>query len=156
MFTVWSLIPPGGMKMEMLCRGNFEKRIVVTAPEREKLSNQDWKVFAPEASSKSPLVVQFPKPLDHVLALKYIVVTDSFNNVIEGKTMITDDDRTWIFYPDKPWTGWHYTLQISPYLEDPAGNNFNNPFDIDLSVAKRVDSDEPIVTSFKVKTRTLN
>ena len=62
-----------------------------------------------------------------------------------------DNDRTWVFYPDKPWTGGHYALQISPYLEDPAGNNFNNPFDIDLSVAKRVDSDEPIVISFVVK-----
>ncbi len=62
-----------------------------------------------------------------------------------------DNDRTWAFYPDKPWTGGHYALQISPYLEDPAGNNFNNPFDIDLSVAKRVDSDEPIVISFVVK-----
>ncbi len=129
---------------------NYEKRIVVTPPQREKLSSQDWKIMEPEASSKSPLVVQFPKPLDHALAVKYIVVTDSFNNVMEGKT-IMDDDRTWAFYPDKPWAGGNYTLQISPYLEDPAGNNFNNPFDVDLSVAKRVNSDEPIVISFVVK-----
>ena len=131
--------------------GKFEKRIVVTAPEREKLSSQYWKVIAPEASAKGPLVLQFPRPVDHALAIKYIVITDSFNNVLEGKTMMGDDDRTWAFYPDKPWTGGHYALQISPYLEDPAGNNFNNPFDIDLSVAKRVDSDEPIVISFVVK-----
>ncbi len=49
---------------------NYEKRIVVTAPAREKLSNQDWKIMEPEASSKSPLVVQFPKPLDHAPRIK--------------------------------------------------------------------------------------
>ena len=129
----------------------YEKRIVVAAPEREKLSIQEWRIIAPDASSKTPLVLQFPKALDHALALKYIVVTDSFNNVMQGKTMMEDDDRTWVFYPDKPWTGGNYALQISPYLEDPAGNNFNNPFDVDLSVAKRVDSEEPIVISFVVK-----
>ncbi len=131
--------------------GNYEKRIVVTAPAREQLSNEDWKIFEPEASSKSPLVVQFPKPLDHALALKYIVVTDAFNNIFQGKFRMTNGDRTWTFHPDKPWTAGHYTLQISPYLEDPAGNNFNNAFDVDLSVAKRVNSDEPIVVPFVVK-----
>ncbi len=49
---------------------------------------------------------------------------------------MTNGDRTWTFYPDKPWTAGHYTLQISPYLEDPAGNNFNNAFDVDLSVSE--------------------
>ena len=97
------------------------------------------------------MVVQFPKPLDHALALKYIVVTDAFNNIIPGKSAVTNGDRTWKFYPDKPWTAGHYTLQISPYLEDPAGNNFNNAFDVDLSVSRRVNSDEPIVMSFVAK-----
>ena len=130
---------------------NFEKKMVVTASVREKLSNQDWKIMEPEVSTKSPLLVQFPKPLDHALALRYIVVTDAFNNIIQGKSGMTNGDRTWTFYPDKPWSAGHYTLQIAPYLEDPAGNNFNNPFDVDLSVAKRVNSDEPIVMSFEVK-----
>ena len=130
---------------------NFEKRIVVTAPQREKLSSQDWKIMEPEASSKSPLVVQFPKPLDHALAVKYIVVTDSFNNVMEGKTMMKMMIGPGHFILTNLGLEVHYTLQISPYLEDPAGNNFNNPFDVDLSVAKRVNSDEPIVISFVVK-----
>ena len=90
MFTDWLLIPRGGMKMEIPCRVNMKKESSVTAPAREKLSNNDWKIFEPEASSKGPLVVQFPKPLDHVLALKYIVVTDAFNNIIQGKSRLTE------------------------------------------------------------------
>lgn len=129
----------------------FKKKIVVITPDREKLSNQNWKIIEPEASSKSPLVVQFPKSLDHALALKYIIVTDAFNNIIQGKSELTGDDQFWTFYPDKTWTSGNYTLQISPYLEDPAGNNFNQAFDVDLSVAKRVTSDEPIVMPFMIK-----
>ena len=41
--------------------GNYEKKIVVTSPVREKLSNEFWKIIEPEASSKSPLVVQFER-----------------------------------------------------------------------------------------------
>jgi hypothetical protein len=129
---------------------NYEKKMVVGDARREKLSKQNWAITEPEASSRNPLVVRFDKPLDHTLALKYIVVADSFSNIIVGKTEMKDD-RTWTFYPNSPWNAGNYSLQISPYLEDPAGNNFNNPFDVDLSVAKRVNSEEPVIIPFIVR-----
>lgn len=137
-------------------RGNalsasFVKRIFVTDPERATLTAENWKIAEPQAGTKNPLVVQFDKPLDHALLLKYISVTHPLTGTVDGEAVLTQGDQVWKFTPDKPWGFDDYALEISPYLEDVAGNNFNNPFDIDLSVSGRVNSSEPVRVEFTVK-----
>jgi hypothetical protein len=80
MFTGWLLIPPGGMKMEMYCRVIMKKNCGHRFSAGK--TSKDWRIFGPEASSKSPLVVQFPKPLDHALALN-TCHNRAFNNIIQ-------------------------------------------------------------------------
>ena len=141
-------------------RGNtlahsYEKKIVVKDPDRTILNSSTWKITPPDAGSKDPLMVQFENPLDHVLTLKYIAVTDVLTGPLEGEASLIQGDKVWTFTPRKPWSSGSYTLTVSPYLEDPAGNNFNNPFDVDLSESERVNSGEVITVEFIVK-ETLN
>ena len=136
-------------------RGNplsasFVKRIFVTGPERATLTAENWKIAEPQAGTKNPVVVQFDKPLDHALLLKYISVTHPLMGMVDGEAVLTQGDRVWIFTPNNPWTFGRYTLEICPYMEDVAGNNFNNPFDIDLSVSGRVNSSEAVAVEFTV------
>ncbi|HTE31754.1 MAG TPA: hypothetical protein VK666_15340 [Chryseolinea sp.] len=128
----------------------FKKRFIVQAPERQRLTIDGWKVIEPLHGTKDPLIIRFDKPLDYALALKYIAVIDPMTDEVPGMSLLRRDDKLWIFIPRNPWPEGTYAIKISPLLEDPSGNNFNNPFDIDLTVSKRVTSTEPISISFTV------
>lgn len=130
---------------------SYKKRIFIKDADRTVLAINHWTIIAPLAGTKYPLIIRFDKPLDHALALKYISVTHPSLGIIDGVAALKQDDQLWVFTPDNPWTAGSYALQISPYLEDPAGNNFNNPFDVDLSVSARINSEEPITLVFEAK-----
>jgi hypothetical protein len=63
-------------------------------------------------------------------------------------TITFADSHLWIFKPDLPWKEDEYYVSVNPQLEDVAGNNFNNAFDIDLSKETRRNSAEPVKRSF--------
>ena len=124
--------------------------MMVEASCRTKLTTDHWKITAPEAGTMNSLRIEFERPLGHALALKYIFIRESLGEVLEGEAVLVEGDRIWMFTPYKPWSAGRYTMTISPLLEDAAGNNFNNPFDIDLSVSERINSDEPLTMEFVV------
>jgi hypothetical protein len=128
----------------------YEKIIVVKNSERTKLTPEHWRIVEPLAGTNGPVVVTFDKPMDHFLALKYITVVDPLNEEVQGEAVVSSNDKIWEFRPHQSWVPGRYTLAISPHLEDAAGNNFNNPFDLDLSTESRVDSSKPILIDFEV------
>ena len=124
------------------------KTFVVTRPERSRLSVEGWDVIPPLAGSLESVILKFDRAIDHALALKYITI-HSPSASIDGKAQMLDDS-TWTFTPSHFWIEGEYFIQISPLLEDVAGNNLNNAFDLDLSAARRKHSIEPIRLQFKI------
>ena len=51
--------------------------------------------------------------------------------LIEGKILPKEEEKSFLFYPDKPWTSGNYYLITDSRLEDLAGNNLNKLFDRD-------------------------
>ena len=121
---------------------SFKKTFSVTRAERSKVSPGFWTVIPPQAGSLGDVVISFDRPMDHALALKHISIT-STSGVATGQTQ-TVNDTVWKFTPDHPWLTGEYVITISPLLEDVAGNNLNNVFDIDLSKEGRVNSGKPV------------
>jgi hypothetical protein len=125
------------------------KTFSVVRAERAKVSPRDWKVIPPLAGSLSDVVIRFDRPMDHALALKYISI-HNLSGPVTGHAQ-TVDDTSWKFTPDHPWVGGNYVITISPLLEDVAGNNLNNVFDLDLSKESRVNSVEPVELPLSIK-----
>jgi hypothetical protein len=109
---------------------------------RSKVSPKDWKIETPLAGSLENIIISFDRPMDHALAIKHITVRNALGEV-KGSVKILNDSM-WKFKPDNPWIKGEYVLMVSPLLEDVAGNNLNNSFDLDLSKESRVKSDEVI------------
>ncbi len=121
---------------------SVRKTFSVTRAERGKISPRHWNVIPPLAGSLGDIVISFDRPMDHALALKHISIT-SASGVATGQAQ-TVNDTVWKFTPDHPWVAGEYVITISPLLEDVAGNNLNNVFDLDLSKERRVNSGEPV------------
>jgi hypothetical protein len=100
------------------------------------------------AGSLGEVVISFDGPLDHALALKCISI-NSPSGVLKGQAQ-TVDDTAWKFTPEYPWVKGEYFITISPLLEDVAGNNLNNVFDLDLSKESRVNSVAPVNLPFTI------
>jgi hypothetical protein len=130
--------------------GDFVKTFSVTTAERTKVSTTDWKVIAPLTGSKDDLVIFFDRPLDHALVSKYITI-NNFSGALTGKVQ-TVNDSVLRFTPDHPWISGKYEIAVSPFLEDVAGNNINNAFDLDVSENQRVNSREYIRIPFVIQT----
>lgn len=129
--------------------GSFTKSFVVTKAERTKLSVANWKIVTPAADSREDLLIYFDRPTDYALAMKSINITTPCGTV-SGSATLTGS-TLWRFTPDQPWAEGQYHLEVNPGLEDVAGNNFNNAFDIDLSKARRVNSSEPVKLQFFIR-----
>ncbi len=127
-------------------KGSVQKIFYTKAADRKTLSTERWVISEPAAGTRDPLRIMFDRPLDHVLVMKFISIAD-----VEGTASLDTGDRVWSFLPHNVWTAGRHSLIISPLLEDLAGNNFNNPFDIDLVSSKRVNSEEPVIMGFFVK-----
>lgn len=128
---------------------NYVKTFRVAPAERTKLSVNHWKVTAPDAGTYEDLIIKFDRPLDYALAMKCISVTAAQAGKVKGKAILVDSNK-WKFTPEQPWPEDQYYIEVYPQLEDVAGNNFNNVFDIDLSKERRRNSSATIKLPFSV------
>jgi hypothetical protein len=118
------------------------KTFSVAPAERAKVTPRNWKVIPPVAGSLGDVVILFDRPMDHALLQKDISI-QNLSRPVSGRAQ-TVDDTAWKFTPDHPWVEGNYVITISPLLEDVAGNNLNNVFDLDLSKESRVNSVKPV------------
>jgi hypothetical protein len=120
----------------------FERTFTVGPPDLSPMRLADWQLRAPAAGTRDPLVVMFPKPLDHGLLQRAIGVTGPGGAVVRGNIGVGESERTWTFAPSDAWRAGVYTLVTLSTLEDPEGNRIGRPFDIDTF--ERIDrSSEP-------------
>jgi hypothetical protein len=121
-------------------KADFEKRFRATPAVDGAIDPAKWNIKPPGAGSKGPLIIKFPRPLDHALVSRTIVVADEQGIELAGKVSIGDEERRWEFLPNNSWTAGKYQLVIDTTLEDLAGNRIGQPFEVEQS-----DSPETIV-----------
>jgi hypothetical protein len=99
-----------------------------------------WTIEAPQAGTRTPLSVGFPKSLDHAMLERVLRVLGpepaqspaEASPELDGTIRVTDEETRWTFEPTQPWIAGRYVLAVSTQLEDPAGNNVGRPFEVDL------------------------
>ncbi len=104
------------------------------------LDPSTWTIEAPQAGTRRPLSVRFPKSLDHALLERVLRVLGpepaqspaEASPELAGTIRVTDEETRWTFEPTQPWIAGRYKLAVSTQLEDPAGNNIGLPFEVDL------------------------
>ena len=100
-----------------------------------------WKVAAPAAGSRAPLVVDFGRSMNYTLLQRMLTVAGAKGGVA-GSIDVDRNETEWRFTPQQPWQAGSYRLVVDTSLEDLAGNKIGQPFDIDVfeKVTERITS----------------
>jgi hypothetical protein len=130
----------------------YRKRFRVVAPDETQPDPKTWQVKAPAAGTSEPLVVTFPKPLDHAMLERVLWVTDERGQRVEGTVNVTDEETRWRFTPKESWRAGAYSLVVDTVLEDPTGNSVAQPFEVDVfrPIERRVET-KTVKVAFTVK-----
>ena len=91
---------------------------------------EDWRIQAPAAGTRNPVVVTFPKPLDHGLLQRALGVATG-SATLEGDIAVAAGETEWRFTPRAAWSSRRYDLVVLSILEDPMGNKVGRSFDVD-------------------------
>ena len=102
----------------------------VGAARTQGLDPASWRVAAPRAGSREPLVVTFPASLDRGLLMRALAVREADVDVA-GDVRIEAGETRWVFTPGEPWHAGRYRLVALSILEDPAGNQVGRAFEVD-------------------------
>jgi hypothetical protein len=118
-------------------QNSYEKKFSVGPPDRSPPDPKEWQIDTPSVSGgRNQLVITFPDPMDHALALRLIRVTrmgaGRGSPPMEGAAALEDHERRWIFTPAQPWQTGVYQIVVPSIIEDLAGNNIGKPFEVDL------------------------
>jgi hypothetical protein len=118
-------------------RGNplreaVRKSFQVGPPDDTPPDPKTWKLQPPPAGTDRPLVVTFPKPMDHGLLERVLWVTDGADHTVPGTVAVSAEETRWQFTPQRAWEAGTYQLVVETTLEDLAGNSIGHPFEIDV------------------------
>ncbi len=118
----------------------YTKQFVAGPRDNEVPDINKWKFDVPVAGSKSTLMIELNKPLDHFLLLECLIVLDAKGKAVNGYVSAGYNDRELQFSPHEAWTAQRYTLRVNAKLEDLAGNNLNRVFDRDITKEVKKDN----------------
>ncbi|MGQ0635682.1 MAG: Ig-like domain-containing protein [Planctomycetaceae bacterium] len=110
-----------------------QKKFSTGAAVTEAIDPRAWKVQPPPAASREPLVVTFPRPLDHALVQHAVSIRGPDAETLSGDVEVSDRERRWEFHPQQPWRQGAYRLVVEGRLEDVCGNQIGRPFEVDRS-----------------------
>jgi hypothetical protein len=108
----------------------FRKAFRGGPAERTPPDPKHWRVTPPKAGTSTPLIVDFPAPLNYPLLQRMLQVSDA-HGLVDGTVSIDRQETQWRFTPKNSWKAGDYHLIIDTGLEDLAGNHIGQPFDID-------------------------
>ena len=129
----------------------FSKSFRAAPADRTPPDPKDWRITAPAARGRSPLVLDFPKPLDYALLLHLIDVVDAAGRPVAGSVSVEQQERRWKFTPDAPWQAGSYKIRIDTSLEDLAGNRIGRPFDVDTFERVERPEKKQVMLSFRTR-----
>jgi hypothetical protein len=98
---------------------------------RQAPDPKTWKITAPPAGNRTPLVVSFGRPMNYTLLQRMLKVADTRGQV-SGIIQVDKQETEWRFVPVQPWTAGPYQIVVDNGIEDLAGNKVGQPFDIDV------------------------
>lgn len=110
----------------------FSKTFSVATPDRSPPDPASWKITAPHAGTRAPLLITFDEPLDHALAARMISIPGMDGNITVGPS-----ETSCVFSPARPWPSGRHELLVLSTIEDLAGNNIGKPFEVDLAESPR-------------------
>ena len=108
----------------------FSTRSAVGPVDMAPIRLEDWRIQAPAAGTRNPVVVTFPKPLDHGLLQRALGVATG-SATLEGDIAVAAGETEWRFTPRAAWSSRRYDLVVLSILEDPMGNKVGRSFDVD-------------------------
>ncbi len=114
----------------------FRKDFAAASRDEVLPSPERWKFSLPKPGTQDAFEINFNESLDYSLANDAIYLLDSDGAIIRGIVLLTNEERTWQFIPDKVWAKGNYFVEIETRIEDLAGNNMNRPFDRNISTTK--------------------
>lgn len=106
---------------------SYSRSFAVGPPDERAIDPAAWRISAPPAGTRDPLVVAFGRPLDHALLQRTLLVS------APGAGAVREGETEWAFTPRGPWEDREYGLTVLPALEDPAGNRVGRPFELGAS-----------------------
>ncbi|MEZ5401241.1 MAG: hypothetical protein R2729_16340 [Bryobacteraceae bacterium] len=110
----------------------FVKEFRAAAAIRAGIDVKEWKIAPPRANDIVPLSIDFPRPLDAALLLRFIDVVDAAGKLVKGHVSLDNQEQRWLFQPERPWQSGAYAIEVVSTLEDLAGNKIGRPFDVDV------------------------
>jgi hypothetical protein len=135
-------------------RAAFQKTFQIGPADRTPPDPRRWKIQAPVAGARAPVVVLFDEPLDQALALRLITIGSGSGTGarMSGEATLAANERRWSWLPSEPWAAGTYQLTVASTIEDLAGNNIGKTFDVDLAAGaqRRVIADR-VNVPFEVK-----
>ena len=106
----------------------FRKEYRVGPPVERALATSDWRIAAPVAGSRDPVVVAFRAPMDRGLAQRALGVQRG-DAAIAGDVRLDAAETEWRFTPNEPWQAGEYAINVLPILEDVSGNRIGTAFE---------------------------
>ncbi len=112
----------------------FKKAFQTTDAIQTPIALSEWQLMTPKLSTRRPLQILFPYPLDHALLGQAITVRDENDQPVMGHLALGEGEQSCLFVPERPWQKGAYRVKVADRLEDLAGNSISRPFDRNLDV----------------------
>jgi hypothetical protein len=110
----------------------FRKEFRAEAPDEIQPDPKTWTIDRPSASTRKPIAITFPEPLDRALIESGLTLVDGKGEPVAGSLKIGANETRWEFTPEIPWAAGDYRLLVDADLEDLAGNSILRPFEVDV------------------------
>lgn len=91
-----------------------------------------WQIQPPKLGTREPLQIEFDEALDPAMLTSALQVWRDGNALT---FTVSNSGKNWSAEPQQPWPAGTYELRADPLLEDLAGNNLTQPFEVDLQSA---------------------
>jgi hypothetical protein len=96
----------------------------------EAIRTADWKVTAPKSGTRDPLIVTFPRALDHAIIVRALSVETADGRAVPGDVVFDTGDTRWAFTPGSAWIGGAHNIVAQSFLEDSEGNRIDQAFEV--------------------------
>jgi hypothetical protein len=108
------------------------KKFRTTPEDRVRIELSEWKLTAPKAGMRDAVALTLPKSIDYRSLHTGLTVVDGKGQAVAGAITVGEGEKSWSFIPERPWQAGPHRVNVSPDLEDTAGNTPSRPFDLDL------------------------
>lgn len=110
---------------------DVRKHFTAASAIKERVSADAWNVVSPKVGTVAPLRILFPAPMDWALLQSQLRV-EAAGETLLGSISTHDKEKEWRFTPNESWNAGKHELVIDAQLEDLAGNNLKQPFEVDI------------------------